>query len=181
MNNPWIEPMSEQELDVAKRLKDIEVVFDVGTRTSLEYLSIWPKAEFYLFEPHPEFFRYLKQKVGKEQRVHLNNYGLGEIEGMLGYDKSSQSFMNDTDFKLPIRTLNWYIKQNDIKRIDFLKIDTEKWDYKVLLGGSKAVKMAKYIQYETWNEPENAVMKDLLVDDFVCENIGQRNILCVRK
>lgn len=181
MDNPWNEAITPKEIVVVKTFDDIKVVFDVGARTSLEYLSIWPNAEFHLFEPWPPFYDWLKEQTKDNPNVHVNNYGLGDIESELFYDKGLQSFMNNAGDKLPIKTLNWYIKQNNITRLDFLKIDTEKWDYKVLLGGSKAVKMARYIQYETWDEPENAVMRDLLEDDFVCEDMGSRNILCKRK
>lgn len=181
MIKPWDEPLPPQELEKFKKLKNIKVVFDVGARTSLDYLDIFPKAEYHLFEPYPPFYSWLMEATKDKPNVHVNPYGLGEIEGELGYDLNVQSFMNNTDIKFPIKTLNWYIKENNITRIDFLKIDTEKWDYKVLLGGGRAIKIARYIQYETWNEFENAIMADLLEDDFICEDIGLRNVFCTRK
>jgi len=159
----------------------VRVVFDVGARTSLDYLSVKPKATYHLFEPWPPFYQWLEEQTKDMPNVHVNGYGLGDVEGMLGYSTGLQSFMTNTGEMLPIKTLDWYVEQNKIKRIDFLKIDTEKWDYKVLQGGRKAINMARVIQYETWDAPENAIMYELLRDQFDFEDIGLRNMLCTRK
>ena len=41
------------ELEFARTLKDVNVVFDVGARTDTDYFDIFPNAEFHLFEPNP--------------------------------------------------------------------------------------------------------------------------------
>ena len=69
-------------------------------------------------------------------------------------------------------------KENDIKKIDFLKIDTEGYDYNVLLGGIEAIKITRYIQYEHWNNKWQ--FHDLLNNDFWMKYIGGRNVLCQR-
>ena len=168
-----------EELEVFKALKNIKVVFDVGARVDIDYLNILPKATFHLFEPNPEFFKELKEKVGDRKNVYLNNYGLGDKEEELPYDPSTQSFLlSVTNPKLPIKTLDWYVKENNIKRIDFLKIDTEGWDYKVLVGGKETIKMCKYIQYEHWDD--RWCFHELLNNDFWMIYIGYRNVLCKR-
>ena len=79
----------------------------------------------------------------------------------------------------PITTLDWYIDKYNIKRIDFLKIDAEGYDFKVLKGGQKAIDLARYIQYEHWDNKEQ--FHQLLGKDFDMEYIGGRNVLCKRK
>ena len=69
-----------EELEVFKALKNIKVVFDVGARVDIDYLNIFPKATHHLFEPNPEFFKELKEKVGDRKNVYLNYYGLGDKE-----------------------------------------------------------------------------------------------------
>lgn len=181
MTNPWIEPLPLQEIGIISDLKDINVVFDVGARTSLDYLDLFPNAEYHLFEPYPPFFNYLKEETKNNPKIHVNGYALGEIEGELFYDFALQSFLKGSGESLPIKTLNWYIKQNNITRIDYLKIDAEAWDYKVLQGGTKAIGMARYIQYETWNERENTVIHDMLEDSYIIQDVGLRNMFCTRK
>lgn len=169
----------KNDLEVFKSLKGIEVVVDVGSR-HIPYLEVRPKATYHLFEPNPEFFAQLPTGPN----IFANNYGLGDVKEMRRYNTNSQAFdggeigeLNGT--LMQIRTLDWYIKSKKIERIDFLKIDTEGYDYKVLLGGKKAIKLAKYIQYETWHKPQQFV--DLLGKDFDFKDVGYRNILCTRK
>ena len=178
-------PIPQNELDLFASLKDVEVVFDVGARADIEYLRLKPNASFHLFEPNPRFFNQLTRRVGDRKNVYINNYGLGDVAGEMGYDNHLQSFLGGeadvtaTDRILPIKTLDWYIDINKITRLDFLKIDTEGYDYKVLLGGRKAIDMAKYIQYEHWDELQQ--FHDLLEQDFAMEYIGDRNVLCTRR
>ena len=176
----------EIELNILKQLKGIKVVFDVGTRTDIDYFEIFPQAEFHLFEPHPDFFKELKEKVEKlgKQNVYLNNYGLGNTEGEFAYQDGIQAFeKGEASFttenrRLPIKTLDWYIKENNIKKIDFLKIDTEGYDYNVLLGGIEAIKITRYILYEHWNNRWQ--FHELLNNEFWMKYIGGRNVLCRR-
>ena len=105
------------------------------------------------------------------------------VEGEFGYSDGTQAFEGGEagggkDRILPVKTLDWYIKENNIIRIDFLKIDTEGYDYKVLLGGKEAIKLARYIQYEHWNNLQQ--FHDLLNEDFWMKYIGGRNVLCKR-
>lgn len=181
MENPWPELQDAIEIERFSNLTDIQVVFDVGARTSLQYLEIFPDAEFHLFEPWKLFYEYLQFKTKDNPKVHVNGYALGDIKGHLPFNSGVQSFSNPNGELHLIQTLNAYIKENNITRIDFLKIDAEKWDYKVLQGGTKAIGMARYIQYETWNQEENDVMRDMLEDYYTFEDIGGRNIFCTRK
>ena len=176
--------LPETEVNILRQLKGIKVIFDVGARIDTDYFEMWPQAEFHLFEPHPDFFKELEEKVGKRKNVYLNNYGLGNVEGEFAYQDGIQGFeKGEADFtsenkRLPIKTLDWYIKENDIKKIDFLKIDTEGYDYNVLLGGIEAIKITRYIQYEHWNNKWQ--FHDLLNNDFWMKYIGGRNVLCQR-
>ena len=179
---PW------KELEVFKFLKDIRVVFDVGSRDDIDYIEIKPNIKLHAFEPNPIFFKSLEEEISKRENTYLNNYGLGDKAGKFHYNEAHQAFeggegwhgvVNVDDMKFPIKTLDWYVRKNKIKRIDFLKIDVEGYDYKVLLGGEKTRKLCKYIQYEHWDKL--AQFHSLLGDDFDMEYIGYRNVLCINK
>lgn len=161
-------------------LDDVQVIIDVGARDTT-YPIDYPEAVCHLFEPHPKHFKILKERFGDNKNVIGNNYGLGDKEETLGYDPYLESFEVGTakDFSILVRTLDSYVEENNITRIDLLKIDTEAMDYKVLLGGSKAIEMARYIQYEYWDD--QGPFKLLLSSRFDMEDIGLRNILCKRK
>lgn len=171
------------ELEIFKSLDDVKVVFDVGARTDTDYLDLKPDIELHAFEPNPEFFAELQAKVGTRP-ARLNNFGLSDISGVMPYNDGRQGFVGgeEQDIKegrlLPLRTLDWYVHENDIQRIDFLKIDTEGYDFRVLLGGLEAIKRCRYIQYEHWNDRKRFHI--LLGHEFEMTYIGGRNVLCKR-
>ena len=177
-------PIPPEELERFKSLEDIKVVFDVGARADVDYITIKPDIEFHAFEPNPEFFQQLKEKVGDRPNTWLNKYGLSDIPGAGIYNDSRQGFVGGEEpditegRSLPLRTLDWYVKENNIQQIDFLKIDTEGYDFKVLLGGLKTIPKCRYIQYEHWNDLKRFHL--LLGHDFKMEYIGYRNVFCTR-
>lgn len=181
MNKPWEEPLPEEELKHFRELKDVKVVIDVGARTSLDYLDIFPDAEYHLFEPYPPFYEWLVEATKDKPNVHVNPYALADFMGTARYSVGTQSFKGGLDFEYDVRVLDWYVAHNNIEQVDFLKIDTEGWDYKVLMGATNTLKKTKVIQYETWNKPENAFTDALLEEHFDCKDIGLRNMLCTRK
>lgn len=171
----------EDELKVFASLENIKVVFDVGARDDVDYLIIKPDIELYAFEPYLTFFEQLQAQIGKREKVFLNNFGLGNKEGIFSYNLGSQAIDEGTvrATKVVVKTLDWYVKKNGIKQIDFLKIDTEGYDLKVLLGGKKSIKLCRYIQYETWDNEKEFV--NLLKGNFGFDYIGGRNVICTRK
>lgn len=174
----------EEELEFFKKISDVKVVFDVGARADCDYVELKPDIELHSFEPNPEFFVQLKEKVGNRSNVHLNNYGLGDVPGVAHYSDSRQGFVGGEEGSiqdgrlLPIHTLDWYMKEQGIEQIDFLKIDTEGYDFRVLLGGLNTIRKCRYIQYEHWNDKRR--FHYLLGQDFSMEYIGGRNVFCTR-
>lgn len=179
------EAIPESELQFFRTIKDPTVIFDVGARDNLEYYRLHPEAEFHLFEPNMEFFDNLKAEVGDKPNIHLNNFGLSDEEGEGDYHTPTQAFLGGDakigtgDKRYNLRTLDSYVDQHNIDHIDFLKIDTEGYDYKVLCGAAKTIPKCKYIQYEHWDTKEK--FHQILEKDFYMTYIGGRNVFCTRK
>jgi len=89
---------------------------------------------------------------------YFNSFGLGEENKQLYYYPKYQSFydrinscsISDEDNKimLNIKTGKDYIINNNIKNIDFLKIDTEGYELNVLKGFEDHLENVKIIQFE---------------------------------
>lgn len=179
MSNHTLIPTAELEL--FKLLPKLEVIFDVGSRDDTDYITLRPKAEVHCFEPNPIFFEQLVQNVNGRPCI-MNNFGLSDKSGEFFYNQGIQSIEDSEawngygDMRVKVKTLNGYLQPN-IKQIDFLKIDTEGNDYKVLVGGSKALPITRFIQYEHWNDKEQ--FHKLLEPQFHLEYIGYRNVLCI--
>lgn len=173
------------ELELFKSLPDIKVVFDVGSRDDSDYVDIKPDIELHAFEPNYEFFAALKDKLGDRPNTYLNNFGLGDVEGEFLYNRSRQGFKGGEETSitdgelLSVRTLRDYIAEHKTEKIDFLKIDTEGYDFKVVLGAWEFLPNVHYLQYEYWNN--KLQWHDLLEEKFIMSYVGHRNVFCTNK
>ena len=152
----------EDELIIYSRLcDDFNTVFDVGCRDDLDYYEIKKDCEYHLFEPNTEALGLLKKKISRldNHNIILNEFGLSnENKDDCVYYKNVESFTPhwsmasyDTGERFALKRMDDYIKDKNIKKIDFLKIDVEGLDYQVLLGGLSAIRdnnIVSYIQTE---------------------------------
>ena len=121
------------------------------------------------FEPIKSQFNIINEKFKNDKNVKLNNYALGEIIGEKDFNISAQtgasSFnkinqnskwievrskeykttINKFVFadKVKIFTLDDYFLNNNIDKIDLLKIDTQGYEDKVLQGSINTLKQNK--------------------------------------
>ncbi|MEX0895726.1 MAG: FkbM family methyltransferase [Patescibacteria group bacterium] len=141
------------------------VVFDVGSHQG-EYarvaLSIFPNANLHCFEPMENSFKKLKQNLPSLPNVHLNNLAVSDTIGKLElWDYKNQEgsqhtsayknvFNNDFTKKYSVGkiSLDFYLKKNKLKAIDFLKIDVEGQEYQVLDGLNNYLSKTQFIQFE---------------------------------
>lgn len=138
-------------------IKDkINCIFDVGCRSDSEF--IYFTGEVHYFDPVNEFIEELKQNKNLNKTSYFNNFGLGEDNKQTYYYPKYQSFydrINSCSFSddankilLEIKKGKDYITNNNIKNIDFLKIDTEGYELNVLQGFEDCLENVKIIQFE---------------------------------
>lgn len=152
--------ISSKEIEYYKKIRDnCRIVFDIGCREDIHYIELSENKIFHLFEPNPEYHANIAEKIKNinNNKIYLNNFGLGNSRGIKDYYKSTESFykrfhlINLTD--LPIHLLmekfSVYLQKNEIKRIDFLKMDVEGGEPDILLDIPRFVKnKVKYVQFE---------------------------------
>lgn len=146
----------------------ITLICDVGANdgeTAITALRQFPEARVISFEPHPVTFSNLMKWMGDEARFQGINSALGseigEVE-MFEYDGSEINSLTD-EAQFAVRfgkkgrsigvqctTLDAYCAQNEIERIDVLKIDTEGFDFMVLQGSSVMLEKhaIKFVYFE---------------------------------
>lgn len=134
------------------------VIFDVGANngsSSEEYRQMFPNATIHSFEPHPAVFEELRQKFFGDIKVIGNNCGVADRSGTLRFNMANQSgsssFLNispDSPYirgigvaeeesrEVPVISVDDYCNARGIKHIDFLKIDVQGFEHKVLEGAS---------------------------------------------
>lgn len=161
-----------------KKIVYFETFFDVGAHhgESIKlYLKNFQIDKIYSFEPSQNNFHVLKKKINLKQfkntKIFIENFALGEkskneilwqtnetssssinkINKNSKYYKKKRFFLQlDYEKKLNIRQLKLrdYIKENKIAKLDLMKIDTEGYEYFVMLGADEFLKDFKYIVFE---------------------------------
>jgi FkbM family methyltransferase len=139
------------------KIKDnIKIIFDVGSRSDSEF--IYFNGEVHYFDPVNDFIEQLKKQTNLNKISYFNNFGLGQENSQSYYYPRYQSFYNRVNschvsddrnkILLNIKKGKDYVVENDIKYIDFLKIDTEGYEFNVLRGFEDSLKNVKIIQFE---------------------------------
>ena len=147
-----------------------EILFDIGAnvgQTTKKFLNLFPNSKIYSFEALPDTFAMLKEAVGSRKNLILNNIALDSHEGTAEFvDRAGHPgnylLWRSNDNTLPtvkVSTITGdaYCEQNAISKIDFLKIDTEGNDQRVLVGFSNMLrkKSIQYIQVECTTNFDN--------------------------
>ncbi len=145
------------------------VVFDVGANKG-DYTDMWlrlsegKKVSVYAFEPSIKLFKHLSQRFeGKSVNVHNLALGdkVGEFTLFAESEGSGLGSLYERDLKhagvtlslkekVKATTLDIFCQNNNLKQIDFLKLDVEGYELNVLKGSKE--KLAKgeinFIQFE---------------------------------
>lgn len=144
-------------------LNEAPVIFDVGANIG-KYAKLIkndiPNAKVFSFEPNPSAFEKLSQVEG----IRAVNIGMGSKEDealKLYIPKSNKnsglaSIIGDAFEKFPqldvteidITTIKKFCIENEIDRIDFLKIDTEGFELEVMKGAQEMLQQIPFIQFE---------------------------------
>jgi FkbM family methyltransferase len=187
-DNNWDSYRNGEVRTLRALIPGCRVVFDVGANrgdwTEL-VLTLNPALELHAFEPAAASFRVL---AGKRlpPAVRINNFGLGDREEQRtlyqlgphaeselrslyrreGLEADMGLVATDPGEQVRIATLDGYCAANGVTQIDYLKIDTEGHDLRVLRGAQALVarRAIRFIQFE-FGAP-NIESRDLLQDFF---------------
>lgn len=152
------------------------VLFDVGANVgnwSTYALKVFPQAELHAFEIVPTTFQELRTRLPEERRVHLNQFGLSDQPRRVAvhiYDSNLISSIfaldNDSDavgqVDCEVQCGANYAALRGIENIDFLKVDVEGAEGKVLAGFAPMIgrRLVRLIQFE-YNR--GAILGDFLL------------------
>jgi len=166
------------------RDKKRPVVLDVGANVgaySREVARVNPSARVFAFEPHPLTFEKLVSNLGSDRNFHPYDYALGAQPGCSTlYDRESGNGSSHASifreviedihdarargYDIKVRTLDQFVEENRLERIDLLKIDTEGYELNVLRGGARTIGSGRVgaIQFEfnEMNVVSRAFFKD---------------------
>ena len=145
-------------------------IFDVGAndgRSIKKFKKFFPKSLIHAFEPDKQAFQILSENYSGLHEINLNFFGVGEknkIQEFFSYRDTGKSSFNELIFnsnflkykskiynvsqenflkdkyKVEIKTIENYCSEKNIKKIDFLKIDTQGYEVNTLVGAENLLK-----------------------------------------
>jgi FkbM family methyltransferase len=130
-------------------LRPGDVFYDIGANAgvfALDFAKAVPNLDVYAFEPQPTLARHLRLSVAENgfDRVRLFEVLLGSSEGTGSLYITSHAVHASTiprehkfeQIKVPMRTLDALIRQNEVRPPDVIKIDVEGAELDVFKGAS---------------------------------------------
>lgn len=142
-------------------------IFDVGANhglTATRYARAFPHAQIYCFEPVRDNFKILTQTCSGYSKILPIQMGLSDKPGteLIGLTSSPyghslllSSRSSETE-QVSLTTLDLFLLENNIQKIDLLKIDVEGMELAVLKGaiGALSSSKIKYIYAECITIPD---------------------------
>jgi len=129
-----------------------DIVFDIGAYigdTALWFSkAVGPQGKVYAFEPEPSNFERLKAnlKHNKVTNVIPLRLALSENEGEMqiaGGEGCSEITEAAGDNSVMVTTVDKFVETNKLPRVDFIKMDVEGHELKVLAGARETIKNFK--------------------------------------
>jgi len=141
-------------------------IFDVGAYkgdVTLIYKKLFPDSKVYCFEPFPISFSILKKNTSSQCNIFAINKGLGEYTGKSEFHSNRSAPTNsilatldesrhtwgdgllDTieTIEIDMETLDDFVRNNHIDKIDILKLDAQGSEYMVLNGARNTLEEGK--------------------------------------
>lgn len=154
----------QEESDMLYKLvRDNDVIFDIGANIgwySNHLAKKLPNATVYSFEPIPETFAQIKKntELNQSKNIVLNNFAFSDTIKTLTFfysptvtgAASSQNITeNDSMVKLECQanTIDNFVKENNIPKLDFIKCDVEGAEFMVYKGGAETIDKHKPIVF----------------------------------
>jgi FkbM family methyltransferase len=127
-------------------------ILDIGANigeTSMAFSKLaGEKGRVFSFEPDPQTFAHLLTHLELNACTNVIpfNKGLGQKEGELFLEEGEHNSGGNRispdqrrGKKIAVTTLDQFLKENGVEKIDFIKIDVEGYEYNVLLGAGETI------------------------------------------
>jgi len=134
--------------------KNLEKKFP-NTKIIIENLALSSDGRVVTFNQFNESSSSTINNINQESKYFKRKFNLLNIQNKKKIYES---------FKLKTETLDNYMYQNNFNRISFLKIDTEGYEYEILIGLKKKIKSIDTIMFE--HHYDNMIIKEYTFSDI---------------
>ena len=150
-------------IDKNKKVNIVDIGANVGLYSL--YAKHLPNSQFYSFEPFKFTYDLLNDNINLNNITNVQTYNIGlsdkkgktilnvclSQDGLNTMGENPLRFNDINPIEVEIDTLDNIFYDNDIK-VDFIKIDTEGYEYYILKGGEKTIKKYKPIIQLEFNQ-----------------------------
>jgi len=131
-----------------------DIVFDIGAYvgdTALWFSkAVGPQGKVYAFEPEPSNFAKLKANLERNKVTNVIplQLALSETEGEMQVASAAGSSVitqasSGTGTSVKVTTIDKFVEANELPRVDFIKMDVEGHELKVLKGAHETIQAFK--------------------------------------
>ena len=146
---------------IINELKQNMVCIDLGSNIGyyavIESNIVGKSGKIFAIEPSPVNSPVLKLNLENQKKNNFSahNIAIGDKNEEMEFIISTKSNwskirMNnekvnseDKIIKIPVKTLDYFVNENDIKKIDILRMDVEGFEYNILLGANEVLEKFK--------------------------------------
>jgi FkbM family methyltransferase len=146
---------TDRPLGLYTLIREGDVVFDIGTNIGDVCMhaaaQVGPRGRVYAFEPDPVSFRKLTDNLALNgfSNIFAANLGLGDAPATLtmkvncptnrGGNRITRATPEGEHFSIVLETLDRFVAQREIDRLDVVKIDVEGFELAVLEGAREVL------------------------------------------
>ncbi|MEM3504810.1 MAG: FkbM family methyltransferase [Archaeoglobaceae archaeon] len=135
-----------------------DIVFDVGAHFGFfSYYALQKGAKkIYAFEPNPYVFEILKEhaNIWDKEKIEPFCLALSSFEGeailmipkgkeLYGWATINETRTETEKRKIKTTTIDKFVEENNIEKVDFIKIDTEGYEREIIKGAKETIRKFK--------------------------------------
>jgi FkbM family methyltransferase len=161
------------------RCEDVRTVFDVGANVGDWFIlaaQFFPNARIHAFEILEDVCKRAAERAS-DPRITVHNLGLADHHGTIDilYNPSNSALSSayhldgrsgELTVQAPVTTGDRFMREHGLQRVDFLKLDVEGMEHKVLAGFQEAVDAGRIGAVQFEYGMVNIITRFLLRDFF---------------
>lgn len=173
----------EEVYEKIRKIQKEDVIIDIGSHIGLFTFKASKKASLVVsIEPYPSSYKLLTRNIELNNlknviplNLAVSNFdGKGELylsSSCVGNSLvSSVHWVTDKTLEVEVRTLDTIIKELELKKIDFIKIDAEGAELEILKGAENTLKITSSLSIASYHYPKEAEkLREFLQDRFDVE------------
>ena len=137
-----------------KKIEENKLKYN-NTEIVLENIALGAENKIIEFNQFNESSSSTIKDINKESKYYKRKFRL------INFLNNKKTFQK---IKIKVSKLKDYIEKNNIKKIDFMKIDTEGYEYEILLGLENKIKLVDIIMFE--HHYDNMIIKNYTFTDI---------------